>query len=1203
MYPTAPLDPATWGVGRVEDEPVWLLLRSAREMAGADGADCAGEPTVSFPVMPFNTWQFVKIRLKQYWPGLSAVPERYIRLLYKGIELKTSDMIDDYALEGGAQEKPIELHYLVINKGGKSKGDIGLYIDAQVTSVSPPTLKRCVTDALASLLTGIIPRLTDDGTGATYMLRDSANRHTLAVFKPKDEEAFAPQNPRGYEGRENSTGLRQGVFSTQQAAREVAAYLLDHEKFAGVPETTLVHGKHPKFVPVGGKTVWKVGAFQAFVETKDAAGNFAAQVFSVTDVHRVGILDIRIVNLDRNDGNLLVRHGRSNSSYSQAGRHVPNASRFELIPIDHGLSLPDRLEVYTDDIAWMSWRQAHKPFGEKELEYIQRLSGSRDARLLTMRLGIRRECLRLMEVTTKLLQVGAEHGLTLYEIGTILYRDGSDGSMQPSPLEKIIEKSVDTALAIAGEGPVAGTKTLAGLDLQTSRQKMKLRNSVDAEHANVAASQRLSASPFQSPVISAQAAGDMPPRFSLESPSSPDPPQSPEGGMAGATVIGLSLEDDPKLVGELLAEKQTSKSLRHLYKAGSSARLRKPTSTSRTVARNASEAETKEGGIFARRGLQASDWSQEMENIFKKQVTEELSEYISKTFQRSEASEEAMDAGTAEDDSPPSPVDKSLASAFGVMPNDLGPPRARYIPPHLRNQVKEDAGDAASSDSCGMNSTEPTSTATASDASAAVQQESQQPPRPRYVPPQRRALAAAEAASGGGALEAVTEAQQDVATTQDGAGEPQGAGNGPASASDSLATIPEDVEVKPAKPKWIPSFLRRKMEAEASAAADSRGAADSGNSSVSSTAPAASSTPAALPTDESGGTSRYGYCVNQGPRPGMEDAIDARPRLPGEILTEFYAVYDGHSGVAAVDFVKRRLPEVISGHGGFNDPERMQEVLSDACTVTDDELLAQFRQQQKPANGKRPESADNDAGVGEESGEPTSASYLLSSGCVACIALIRGTAIHIVNLGDCRAVLCRGGEMVPLTVDHSPLENEEERKRLQALSVEVSCDGYLHGRIGVSRAFGDWAWHAEEKCKGLICNPDVSQAEAADDAEFLLLACDGIFEKMSTKEAGQIVRRRLRATGDAKAAAEALVKNAVKRNGTDNLSAVIVIFNLPASNDSSRVAPRLFSAGGFGNAASSASADAPPKSSEADASAVGVATDVPPEAKPDSGSQ
>jgi len=147
-----------------------------------------------------------------------------------------------------------------------------------------------------------------------------------------------------------------------------------------------------------------------------------------------------------------------------------------------------------------------------------------------------------------------------------------------------------------------------------------------------------------------------------------------------------------------------------------------------------------------------------------------------------------------------------------------------------------------------------------------------------------------------------------------------------------------------------------------------------------------------------------------------------------------------------------------------------------------------------------------------------------------------------------------------LTVDHHPINNEEDAARLKSLGVSVSRDGtdaYLHGRLGVPRAFGDWAWHMKEKCLGLSSTPDIYEAEVTDDTEFMLLACDGIFEKMSSKEAGQIVRRNLRRTRNAKEAAEALVKNASKMEGTDNLSAIVVIFTLPASNDSGRVAPRM----------------------------------------------
>jgi len=298
----------------------------------------------------------------------------------------------------------------------------------------------------------------------------------------------------------------------------------------------------------------------------------------------------------------------------------------------------------------------------------------------------------------------------------------------------------------------------------------------------------------------------------------------------------------------------------------------------------------------------------------------------------------------------------------------------------------------------------------------------------------------------------------------------------------------------------------------------------------------------------------------------MEDAIDCINRLDGEITTEFYAVYDGHSGTAAVEFVKRRLPSMICSHAGFNDPARIQEVLRDSFIRTDEELLEHLRQQPKPA-------LKDDGDGGNEGGElvRTGVRYLLSSGTVACVVALRGQTLHIANLGDCRAMVCRNGEMVQLTVDHHPVDNPEDVERLRSLGVEVSCDGYLHGRIGVSRAFGDWAWYAEEKCLGLTCMPDIYEAEVTEDTEFLLLACDGIFEKMTTKEAGQIVRRALRRTRDAKESAEALVKNALKMEGTDNLSAIVVVFTLPPSNDGGRVAPRLR----FGGAFKLADPDAP----------------------------
>ena len=44
--------------------------------------------------------------------------------------------------------------------------------------------------------------------------------------------------------------------------------------------------------------------FQAFVKDAEMSEDFGRSVFSVRDVHRIGILDLRIVNFDRNLSNM-----------------------------------------------------------------------------------------------------------------------------------------------------------------------------------------------------------------------------------------------------------------------------------------------------------------------------------------------------------------------------------------------------------------------------------------------------------------------------------------------------------------------------------------------------------------------------------------------------------------------------------------------------------------------------------------------------------------------------------------------------------------------------------------------------------------------------------------------------------------------------------------------------------------------------------
>ena len=85
-------------------------------------------------------------------------------------------------------------------------------------------------------------------------------------------------------------------------------------------------------------------------------------MFSVDEVHKIAILDLRMLNLDRNNCNILVQqrlpsfmqfevdssNDSANSSESYENKNL------SLVPIDHGLSIPDTLEVSSYNLAWTS---------------------------------------------------------------------------------------------------------------------------------------------------------------------------------------------------------------------------------------------------------------------------------------------------------------------------------------------------------------------------------------------------------------------------------------------------------------------------------------------------------------------------------------------------------------------------------------------------------------------------------------------------------------------------------------------------------------------------------------------------------------------------------------------------------------------------------------------------------------------------------
>ncbi|CAI5725643.1 hypothetical protein KXD40_002077 [Peronospora effusa] len=162
-------------------------------------------------------------------------------------------------------------------------------------------------------------------------------------------------------------------------------------------------------------------------------------------------------------------------------------------------------------------------------------------------------------------------------------------------------------------------------------------------------------------------------------------------------------------------------------------------------------------------------------------------------------------------------------------------------------------------------------------------------------------------------------------------------------------------------------------------------------------------------------------------------------------------------------------------------------------------------------------------------------------------------SFYTVNVGDCRAVMCRGGRGVPLTSDHKP-DRVDERQRIEkaggfvgkiggvfrvysaagsGLSMQRESSTYL----AVSRALGDR--YLKTPTPLVSCEPEVTRYQVHTDDLFLVLACDGVWDVLSEQDVVDIALPHFH---DPKAATNAITKAAYKKGSVDNLTATVVQF-------------------------------------------------------------
>ncbi|CAH8390169.1 unnamed protein product [Eruca vesicaria subsp. sativa] len=327
-------------------------------------------------------------------------------------------------------------------------------------SVCSSFVRQMAKDITKALKRGIDPVAVNSGLGGVYFFKNSRG-DSVAIVKPTDEEPFAPNNPKGFVGKAlGQPGLKRSVRVGETGYREVAAYLLDKDGFAKVPPTALVKISHWIFNVNNGVNaskrmekmlVSKIASLQQFIPHDYDASEHGTSSFPVSAVHRIGILDIRILNTDRHSGNLLVRKLDGVGMFGQV----------ELVPIDHGLCLPETLE--DPYFEWIHWPQASIPFSEDELKYIASLNPFEDCEMLRRELPMVREAsLRVLVLCTIVLKEAAAYGLCLAEIGEMMTREVRGGDEEPSEIEVVCLE----AMSLIGEKEIESPRSDLGGDVE-----------------------------------------------------------------------------------------------------------------------------------------------------------------------------------------------------------------------------------------------------------------------------------------------------------------------------------------------------------------------------------------------------------------------------------------------------------------------------------------------------------------------------------------------------------------------------------------------------------------------------------------------------------------------------------------------------------------------------------------------------------------
>lgn len=312
----------------------------------------------------------------------------------------------------------------------------------------------------------------------------------------------------------------------------------------------------------------------------------------------------------------------------------------------------------------------------------------------------------------------------------------------------------------------------------------------------------------------------------------------------------------------------------------------------------------------------------------------------------------------------------------------------------------------------------------------------------------------------------------------------------------------------------------------------------------------------------------YAVSGMKGHRNTMEDkyicciniAVDGEPSLHDHSI---FAVFDGHGGDFTSSYLQENFMKTLArnqeliqyaklhskgskGRGDVNGIDLLKKALYETFRELDALLIILQKKRHGaiisgeiiPSSGNCSDDEDdiNVKSKIESAGE--------RSGSTAVVVLLTPTHFICANTGDSRAILRRNCKVLPLSFDHKP-SSVPERMRIGDAGGVVKGKR-IDGDLAVSRAFGDWVYKVNpdlsfQKQK-ITVEPDilVYPRDLKGD-EFIVLACDGIFDVATNGDCSEFVQCLL-AEGETNLAniCEEALETCLDRNSRDNMTFILV---------------------------------------------------------------